>query len=220
MSDADARRGEHLSGGRLDRLAQRVLNAEGDANGVVLAANRLEEHEKLVARRVGHGVFVAKAGVEPAPDRDQHLVARLVAEAVDDPAETVDVDRQHGEAEFAVSLGAFDGVRQPVGEQRAVRKPGERVAERCLLELVRSALEDADAGTECELGAERRGELAEELDLAISPDTRRVGEDTKPWLRRALAGFGVVARLLEWNSYEGTHAVVEARGAAFGPLDE
>src|SRR6185437_8297250 len=42
VSDAGARRGEHLAGGRLDRLAQRVLNAQGDANGVVLAANRLE----------------------------------------------------------------------------------------------------------------------------------------------------------------------------------
>ena len=143
-----------------------------------------------------------------------------MAEAVDDTAEAVDVDRQHGEAELAVALGAFDRVRQPVGEQLTVGKPGERVAEGRLLELVGGALEDADAGAQPELGAERRGELAEELDFAIGPDARRIGEDAEARLRRAVPGLRVVARLLERDHDEGVHAVIEARYAAFGPLDE
>ena len=80
-------------------------------------------------------VSLAAAGSRQAPaDVDEQLVAGAVAEAVVDDLEAVEVEEQHGDARPA--LGARQGLREPVDEERPVGQAGERVVEGLAGELV------------------------------------------------------------------------------------
>ena len=65
----------------------------------------------------------------------QQLVAALVAEAVVDDLEAVEVEHEHGDG-AAVAGGERERVVDAVDEQRAVRQPGQRVVQRAVLGLL------------------------------------------------------------------------------------
>ena len=78
-----------------------------------------------------------EAGAQPVRHRPQQLVAGVVAVAVVDGLELVDVEQQHADPRAA----GLERVLEAVVEQRAVRQLGERVVERLALELVLERLE-------------------------------------------------------------------------------
>src|SRR5919106_3528386 len=87
-----------------------------------------DEHE-LLAAVAGEGVDVADAAGDPAPELDQHLVAPLVAEAIVDQLEVVDVQHEQGQ-DAAEAAGALDLLLEAAFEVAVVPGPGERVGDR------------------------------------------------------------------------------------------
>ena len=79
-------------------------------------------------------------------ERDEEVVARLVAERVVDRLELVDVEQQDGD-ERVRALRAGEGVLDAVVEQRPVRQAGEAVVER-LVAHARLALVAVERGGE------------------------------------------------------------------------
>ena len=98
---------------------------------------------------------VPSAASRRAGHRHEDLVAHLVAEPVVDGLEAVEVEHEHGDrARRALPLG--QGVGEAVGEQRPVRKAGERVVQvgvgqgllgRLVLVLVVEEPADAQVGS-------------------------------------------------------------------------
>src|SRR5918992_2533685 len=82
-----------------------------------------DEHE-LLAAVAGEGVDVPDAAGDPAPELDQHLVAPLVAVAVVDRLEVVDVQHEQGQ-DPAEAAGALDLLLDASLEGAAGAGPGE-----------------------------------------------------------------------------------------------
>ena len=93
----------------LDRQLARRVGRE------VLAQDR-----ELVAAEPGDGVAGTDHAFERAGDRDEELVARVVAEAVVDVLEAVEVEERDADGRLR-ALAARDRLAEPVDEQQAVR---------------------------------------------------------------------------------------------------
>src|SRR5512133_3260091 len=92
-----------------------------------------DEHE-LLAAVAGEGVDVADAAGDPAGELDQDPAAALVAEAVVDRLEVVDVKHEQGQ-DPAEAPGPLDLLLEAAREVAVVPGPGERVGDRQLLGL-------------------------------------------------------------------------------------
>ncbi|OIQ92176.1 hypothetical protein GALL_258530 [mine drainage metagenome] len=101
---------------------------------VVLRLGLGEEQHELVAAGAGDGIDVADAAGYRDRHIDQQLVADGVAKAVVHVLEAIEVDENDRDG-LAVPLRQGDGVLQPVVEQIAVGKPGERVVVRLAFQL-------------------------------------------------------------------------------------
>ena len=80
-----------------DGLSQLVVDPLGHSGGVRLLGDVLEQHGEFVAAEAGQRVARAHARFQPARDGHQQLVARLMAQAVVDAFEPIDVQVQHRE---------------------------------------------------------------------------------------------------------------------------
>ncbi len=125
-------------------------------------------------------------------DGDEQLVARRVAEAVVHGLEVVEVDEEDGE-EVPPARSAFDRVRDPLREERAVRETRERVVERLVRELIleRAALGDVSRGHHDAADvrdAEQVVEDALELDDACRPSGAGAGRAASGRRHRAHLG--------------------------------
>ena len=92
-----ATRERHVEGGQHPLGDQRALGGGGVA---------LDEDGELVAADPRHRVAEADAGPQPLADRHEEAVAGVVAEAVVDGLEVVEVDEQHGDRLVAALLRA------------------------------------------------------------------------------------------------------------------
>ena len=99
----------------VDRLAQPV----GDVDRFAL-----HHDDELVAAESGQHVALAQRRAQPLGHDLQQLVADLVAEAVVDRLEVVEVDEQH---RHLVDLGRRQPVVEEVHQVRAVGQPGQLV---------------------------------------------------------------------------------------------
>ncbi len=176
--DADAGRHRDLGARERERFGERLRGALGQLGGLLLAAQVLAEHHELVAADAGDGVLATHGRGQAAAHRHQQLVAGLVAEAVVDQLEAVEVDEEHGDVGVVVGLGEpVQGVLEAVLRERPVREAGERVVEREAPELLRArvavdrergevagAFEDRQfARARLAHGAHEEGEQPEEL---------------------------------------------------------
>ena len=122
------------------RLGEGEAQPVGDLPDLVLAGGRVagavadDEGGELVAAEPGGGVPGPYRVLEAAGRLDQQLVAGLVAQAVVDPLEAVEVDEEHGGARVA-RAAAGEGLADALGEQGAVGQVGERVVLGVVLQL-------------------------------------------------------------------------------------
>ena len=100
----------------LERMFEVFLNSLGDAHGVAHVLEVLEQDRELVAAQPRDGMLPSHprhrvhrphAPLQTFGDRDQKPIADLVAEAVVDQLEPVEVEEQDGKR-LAVTLAPFD----------------------------------------------------------------------------------------------------------------
>ena len=134
--DPDARADEDLGLVQEERLVEHREDPLGDVGGrhAFLAAV-LQQDRELVAAEPRGGVRRAQVAEEPLADVAQDLVAGGVAERVVDRLEVVEVHEEHRDRPTVAQL-AVERVLHTVGEQGAVRQPGQRVVQRLVLELL------------------------------------------------------------------------------------
>ncbi len=91
----------------------------GKVRIVVRGFDVVDQADELVSADPGDGVCLAHAGFQPATDGDQELIPHLVAQAIVDMLEAVDVEEQDAEPRFRPSFRPRDGLAQTVaGEVR------------------------------------------------------------------------------------------------------
>jgi hypothetical protein len=93
-----------------------------------------QDHGELVAADPGDDVGGAQRLAQPFADGLQHDIAGLMAEAVIDLLEAIDVDEQQGRTAAFPGM-ALQRLRQPEFEGMAVGQPGDAVVERHALDL-------------------------------------------------------------------------------------
>ena len=115
-----------------ERLGERLEQPLGDGDRVVGPGDVLAHEHELVAAEAGGHLVAADGGAQALGDGEQQAVAGVVAEAVVDDLEAVEVDEQHGDA-AAAALDAGERALQAAHQQQAARQAGERVAQELLL---------------------------------------------------------------------------------------
>ena len=102
----------------------------------VVRRHRLRQDDReLVAAEAGRGVPGTDRALDAPADLVQHLVAEVVAPAVVDPLEVVEVDVQQP-CRLPLVVPQLDRVLQPLVEEGAVREAGQRVVQGELPQLV------------------------------------------------------------------------------------
>lgn len=138
--DPDGRGHPDVTGADPVRLGQGEAQPVGDLvdltfpGGLVPGAVAQDDRREFVAAEPGRGVTGPDGLVEAAGGLDEEFVAGLVAEAVVDRLEAVEVDEEHGGAGVA-GAAAAEGLADPLGEQGAVGQVGERVVLGVVLQL-------------------------------------------------------------------------------------
>ena len=118
----------------VDGPVKSLDDALGDAERLAGAGEVVEEDGELVTPEPGDGVVRTHAAAQPLGDGDEQPVARLVAEAVVDVLEVVEVDEHHREQRAALGAAVERGAVDPPAQERAVGQAGERVVIGLVLE--------------------------------------------------------------------------------------
>ena len=125
-ADADAGRGAVLPAGEDHGLGQRFQDLARHRAGLIFRRQSFREHGEFVAAESRDHVDLAHTGGEPFRDRTQYFIARVVAEAVVDVLEAIQIEEQDGQ-HFSAALGALQRLVQRLPEQAAVRQLGQFV---------------------------------------------------------------------------------------------
>ncbi len=124
-----------LDAAELEGPVERAVDPFGDRQRLLLVGELLDQDPELVAAEAGDGVAGAEVRAQPRRDRPQQLVALVVAEAVVDQLEVVEVEEEDAHGGSGV-LGAGQRLVKGVDELGAVGKAGEGVVEDPVAKLV------------------------------------------------------------------------------------
>ena len=113
--------------------AQGLKHPLGESQGFGFAFEVLGQDHELVAAEARHGVAVSHHLFEPARDEQQEPVPDVVAEAVVDGLEAVEIHEQERD-ETAAAMQARERLVRTVHEQQTVGQPREGVVQRLALE--------------------------------------------------------------------------------------
>jgi hypothetical protein len=162
---ADTAGHEKFLGAEHDRLGDRIHHPLHDLRRQLLLAVFGDDDDEFVARQARHGVGVAQGRAQARRHRHQEHVAGLVAHAVVDELEAVEVD-QHDPHRVAAAVRIGHGLAEAVLQQRAVRQAGQRVV---LGHVVHALLGELAFG-DVAAGAAVAGELAELVEDGLAVD--------------------------------------------------
>ena len=124
--DPDAGRDEMLASREHERTRERSRDPLRGVDRVALGGDVLEQDSELIAPESRHRVAPAQRMLEARRRGRQQLVSDVMAEAVVDQLEVVEVEEQdRGQRPLAAQ--ARERVLEAVDEQHPVREPGQRV---------------------------------------------------------------------------------------------
>ena len=109
-------------------------------------ADSFEQDGELVAAEARHGVARSQMLENALADRNEEAIAYLMAEAVVDQLEAVEVDEQHGKAVRGRAARLEQRPVEQLGEQRAVGQARQAVVQSGVRELVLDAAALGDVG--------------------------------------------------------------------------
>ncbi len=171
-------RGEHRDAGLAGQAQLRGVRAErcrkdaarpvdDGARDVVLRAGFGDDRDDLVESHPRRATRVAQRLHQPADQRLQHLIADVAAEGIVDVLEAVDVE--HDEREIVLAArGRFEIRAEPLQQQRAVRKTGERIVIGEIVEPLRlHDVIERERHVACELAQQLDLALVEEADFVV-----------------------------------------------------
>ena len=133
--DADARGRVERPRAALERPRDLGEQPLGDSHRVLGRHGLRQDDRELVAAETGGRVSGAYRTLDPPADLVQHLVAEVVAPAVVDALEVVEVDVEQP-SRLSLVVPQLDRVLQPLVEEGAVRQAGQRVVEGELPQLL------------------------------------------------------------------------------------
>jgi len=127
--EGDAHAGGHRTRAPADehRLGQAGGDLAGDLRRERRPGRVLDEDDELVSTEAGHGVLGPQAGRQACRDFAQQGVADVVAVAVVDQLEAVEVEEEHRQRAV---VAAGDRMAETVMEQHPVGQPGPRHSHR------------------------------------------------------------------------------------------
>lgn len=122
----------HAPAAKLDGVFHALHDALGQVAGFV-AAVEAGDHTELIATKACHQVLAAGRGLDMVGNDLEQFIASVVAKAVIDAFEMVDIQEHHRQAAFAGQvLGQAFG--EQLVETTAVDQVGQCIVVRCLLQ--------------------------------------------------------------------------------------
>ncbi len=168
--------------GQVDRLAQHVQDPLGDQLGQRVRADGVDDHHELVAAEAPDGVVVAQHRLQPRADLSQDLVAGVMAEAVVDLLEAVDVDEQRGRAD-AQAPCTREHLLGTVEHERSIGKVGQGIVQGAVGELAGLLVDQAPCST-----ARARQDAIDEQQKQRDHQTEDQREQTLPVRGQRMVG--------------------------------
>ncbi len=134
--DADARREHELAARRRSPGSASRSSTRRATSSAAASPAPSTQHRELVAAEARERVAGTRDVGQPAPDLHEQLVPDVVAEAVVDLLEAVEVEQEHGKRLARDRSERASACSSSVAEQRAVRQAREAVVERLPDELL------------------------------------------------------------------------------------
>ena len=192
---ADARADEDVAIADGKRRTERLTDAFRGARRLCLFVELLQKDGELVTTQASHRVAGAHARLQTVSHLDQQGVARLVAQAVVDHLEVVQVEKQHRD-QVLPTVGVRHGALESIAKEGSIGQPRQRIVERLVLErrfgLLAAANVSVDADDRAWLAAgvklerpaaghhNRRAVSASVFELAIpAPATYQLSVDIR-----------------------------------------
>ncbi|MDT4821239.1 hypothetical protein FQZ97_544090 [compost metagenome] len=172
-AEADAAADRHLLLVQHHRQGDALLEALQPGHLLAKLVGLHQQHDELVAAQARYGVDLAHPRPQAVGDLDQQLVAGVVAEAVVDHLEAVDVHEGQREAAL-VARGQGDGLADAVAEQVAVGQAGEAVVVGLVLQLLLVALGFGDVVENADEVADLAAVVHHRRHLEVVPELRAV----------------------------------------------
>ena len=147
LGDPDAGRDEDVDPVDLERCSECGLHAAGQPDRLVEIGDVLEQCGELVAAEARRRVLAANAAGQALRGRDQEAIAGLMAQAVVDGLEVVEVQVEDCCSPRPSAL-ALQGVLDPIQEQRPVGKTCQCVMECLMAKLLLELAPIGDVGQE------------------------------------------------------------------------
>ena len=217
--DPDRRVDEQLALRDLERRAQGLVHALGDERGLVGVGHAVEQDGELVAAEAGDRVRRPDGRLEPAGDRHEQPVSRLVAERVVDELEAVEVEEEHGGGRLrGGALRPPDRLVEAVEEEHAVGQAGQRVVHRVVLQAPLGLLAGGDVGLAADHARGLPGVVAHRGPAGEHPAVRAVPVLDPVLLLEVLRGARAVC--LEGLLKRGAIVLVDAAQPLSRPLSE
>ena len=114
-------------------LVDRLQDLLGDQRGPRYIGRAPGQHREFVAAVAGDGIGFPQHGPHALAHLLEQAIARLVAEAVVDALEAIEVHQQYG-AGLHLALARPDGLFQPLAKEGSVWQPCQRIVQRTILE--------------------------------------------------------------------------------------
>jgi hypothetical protein len=169
-----------------------------------------QQDGELVAAEAGDGVGAAQRAGEPPGDLDQQRVAAAVAQGVVDVLEPVQVDQQQSDRGSG-GRSCGQGLGEPVGQQRPVGQPGQRVVVGLVLQPAfhGGAVGDVPAGQH-QSGDVRFVAKVEDGAFQLAPAAGAVADPEQQRLAAAGPGSDPGQRLVQPGLILGVQQLIEA----------
>ena len=117
-----------LAAGEHERAREHRRDPLCGVDGLPVAGDVLEQDPELIASEPRDGVAHPDRLLDPRRHRGEQFVSDLMAEAVVDELEVIEIEEQDGGGRLAAPLPA-ERLVEPVEEQDAIGQTGERVVE-------------------------------------------------------------------------------------------
>ena len=133
--DADAGAGDDFVVANVERPAQRLEQALGQADRLAVAVQVFGQHGELVATQPRHHVLGPQMLLDAPRHLDQKVVAHRMAQAVVDELEAVKVQKDQAELAPLRQLAARELLRQTVVKAAPIGQAGQAVVEGDVLQF-------------------------------------------------------------------------------------
>ena len=155
--DAKAGGEENLLRPHADRPRNRLADRIGEGNDIAAGLAAREQDRELIAGKARHRIVLARHRGEASAGDVEQAIAGLVAEAIIDSGEAIEIDQYQVDVARVSLFNRGDGAVEPIGKERPVGQSGDAIIDRIIEKLLLGTPRSRSRRSRCRCSATAGG---------------------------------------------------------------